>query len=297
MILPGASETIQILLVEKDKVSLLQSYQRLGQTALDHSKDKFLVQSVAVDYNKAKQLQDYDQLTALWTSVTGAGSNVAVANKKLSVKHVVDPSIGAASTAPGSGASGIPGTGVAADGMDPSKLTPEQLVAELSGLRRKYDELVSFSVNLTAERDILNNTLEQTKRDLNRQIAKSAAIDNSSNNNAASQQPTSTVTKNNGGGLSLGGLLYRLVLLTICFVLGAHFQKKGTLKDVPIIENVLLPATEKVTTLLFPVVVTTEVQQEERVKVQADATVIPNDPPQRNEPELRSETNLDHQEL
>ena len=40
-----------------------------------------------------------------------------------------------------------------------------------ANLRKKYDELVAFSVNLTAERDILNNALEQAKRDLNREMA------------------------------------------------------------------------------------------------------------------------------
>ena len=33
-------------------------------------------------------------------------------------------------------------------------------------------------VNLTAERDILNNTLEQTKRDLNREMSARAALEN-----------------------------------------------------------------------------------------------------------------------
>ena len=45
VVAPGTTEKVTILLVEKDKQILLQSYDRLGQTALDHSKDKFLVQS------------------------------------------------------------------------------------------------------------------------------------------------------------------------------------------------------------------------------------------------------------
>jgi hypothetical protein len=179
---PGGSETVQIILVEKDKASLLQSYQRLGQSALDHSKDKFLVQSCTVPDSFTTSFQadqnGYDSLSTLWTSVTAPGSSSAVANKKLHVRHEV-------------GEGGAPSAGAGAAGsMDRSAtkhetslkamegMSQEQLLAEVTGLRRKYDELVAFSVNLTAERDILNNTLEQTKRDLNREVNRTAAADN-----------------------------------------------------------------------------------------------------------------------
>ena len=48
ILLLGQSESVTILLVEKDKQVLLQSFDRLGQSALDHSKDMFLVQSTVV---------------------------------------------------------------------------------------------------------------------------------------------------------------------------------------------------------------------------------------------------------
>jgi hypothetical protein len=183
---PGGSETVQIILVEKDKASLLQSYQRLGQSALDHSKDKFLVQSCTVPDSFTTSFQadqnGYDSLSTLWTGVTAPGSSSAVANKKLHVRHVVGDggAVGAAGGAAGSVDRGAAAANTkhetslkAMEGM-----SQEQLLAEVTGLRRKYDELVSFSVNLTAERDILNNTLEQTKRDLNREVNRTAAADN-----------------------------------------------------------------------------------------------------------------------
>ena len=105
---PGKSETVTILLVEKDKQVLLQSYDRLGQTALDHSKDKFLVQSCEVsdafaqDYAAEKGKID-DSATAdaskagkgLSEALTGmlnaAGSSGSIKgyNKKLQVWHMV----------------------------------------------------------------------------------------------------------------------------------------------------------------------------------------------------------------
>jgi hypothetical protein len=117
----GGSEVVQILLVEKDKNQLLASYNSLGAAALDHCKDKFLVQSVAVSPEQAANLQEYDQLTALWAS-----NPVAVANKKLRVRHRV-------------------GGSSMHNAVNPHDMTKEQLIAELTALRRKYDELVAFA--------------------------------------------------------------------------------------------------------------------------------------------------------
>merc|ERR1719469_1103639 len=111
----GHSESVSILLVEKDKLSLLSAYERVGPTALEHSKDKFLVQSCPVE-------EDFANLEG----------------KALEVE-----------------------TGF-------ENMSPQQIYGEISSLRRKYDELVTFSVNLTAERDVLQNSLEQTKTELDR---------------------------------------------------------------------------------------------------------------------------------
>lgn len=244
VIQPGSFEHVQILLVEKDKTSLLQSYQRLGQSALDQSKDKFLVQSIAIDSVRAKSLEDYEKLTALWTSVTSAGSNVTVTNKKLSVKLTVDANSGTTSVSAGMG----PGSST----TDPSMLSQEQLVSELSGLRRKYDELVAFSVNLTAERDILNNTLEQTKRDLNRQIAKSAANDNTN----IAKQKVSRRNGSNGSTPKHALSIFRPVLQTLIFIfaifLGAHLQDLGYFEEIPYVGNTLLPTFRKLAHVIIP---------------------------------------------
>ena len=193
IVAPGSSETVNIVLVEKDKQMLLQSFDRLGQSALDHSKDKFLVQSCIVDEEFAKSYLSKkgklgvdhspdgvkagkdlaEELTAMWNAKSG-GEDVQIFNKKLQVRHAVAASAGADGKA-GSGADGVSIKSRGAQLSDKTSLenmSPEQMFVEISSLRRKYDELVTFSVNLTAERDILNNTLEQTKRDLNREVAK-----------------------------------------------------------------------------------------------------------------------------
>ena len=106
LVAPGKTESVSIILVEKDKQLLLQSFERLGQSALDHSKDKFLVQSCAVsqefatryvsEKKKADQLGEghktskdlAEALTGMWNAVA-AGDNVSIFNKKLHVRHMV----------------------------------------------------------------------------------------------------------------------------------------------------------------------------------------------------------------
>jgi vesicle-associated membrane protein-associated protein A len=219
---PGKAQTVQILLVEKDKNSLLQSYQRLGQSALDHSKDKFLVQSVAVfDPARAVQLKDYDQLTSLWATVGSTPSTSAIANKKLHVRHVV---------AEGSKDS-APAPETAPTSREPiDNLSSDQLKNELGGLRRKYDELVSFSVNLTAERDMLNNTLEQTKRELNRELSKTVATDNARGRSAPAGASGST---------SGSSLLVLLIVAVLTLLTGIKLEQMGMVSNIPVLGALL----------------------------------------------------------
>jgi hypothetical protein len=121
--------------------------------------------------------------------------------------------------------------------QEPSKpienMNTDELRVEMGNLRRKYDELVSFSVNLTAERDILNNTLEQTKRELNREVNKSAA-----------QRNANMGGNMRGGKVKAGGYsTFMLVLIAvIMFALGVRMEARGLanlLKRLPIM-NMLL---------------------------------------------------------
>lgn len=236
LIAPGSSETISILLVEKDKQMLLQSYERLGQSGLDHSKDKFLVQSCTVDNSFAakksgSQTELYDALTSMWNSVTSSGSSSTLQNKKLHVRHVVD------SSASGASAANVPSGPPTLESTPHSNLTDmsaDQISSELSNLRRKYDELVSFSVNLTAERDILSNTLEQTKRDYNREMAARSALENKQGGRSSSG---SISGKGNGNGSSISSLMQLIVVGLACFLSGARIGASGNAPHLPVVGN------------------------------------------------------------
>ncbi len=252
---------------------LLQSFDKLGQSAFDHSKDKFLVQSCmveegfAMEYAKKKAEMESmtsssvaaadgssssdaagkvgkelaESLTGMWNKASSGsgGVDVPIFNKKLQVKLTV----AASSTTAGSVAAVTPkGMGTTSQ-HKPSldSMTPEQMFAEITSLRRKYDELVTFSVNLTAERDILNNTLEQTKRDLNREIARSR--DNKSGTGGAGGVvgiASEAIDGGKGGGSLLVSLFKLLFVGMLFFLIGVkakymNMEVVEMLFDVPVL--------------------------------------------------------------
>lgn len=187
-----------------------------------------------------------ESLTSMWNSATSGVSQVPVFNKKLHVRHVVDASSGGGGAPPASASSSTAPTGSASlpatfqEGVDKrnntDKMSPEQLYDEVASLRRKYDELVSFSVNLTAERDILNNTLEQTKRDLNREMATRTALEKQGLKVSRSQDKNSG---GSGGGLSMKRVLLLVVLSFFMTVKATNSGHLISLKKVPVVGPML----------------------------------------------------------
>mmetsp|Transcript_2324 Transcript_2324/g.4989 ORF Transcript_2324/g.4989 Transcript_2324/m.4989 type:complete len:333 (+) Transcript_2324:146-1144(+) len=241
LIAPGTSETISILLVEKDKQVLLQAFDRLGQSGLDHSKDKFLVQSCTADSSLAakkvgNQSELYDALTSMWNSNTAArgASSADLQHKKLHVRHIVDSSpSGAGTTTNTSKSTGAAPKLESTTHSNLTDMSADQISSELANLRRKYDELVSFSVNLTAERDILSNTLEQTKRDYNREMAARSALENKQGVKSASGS-----SSGEGNGKSMLSSLMQLIVIGLaCFLSGARIGASGNAPHLPVVGN------------------------------------------------------------
>jgi hypothetical protein len=249
IVAPGTTEKVTILLVEKDKQILLQSYDRLGQTALDHSKDKFLVQSCATPDDfasrymsaKSKVTDDsegnragkelVESLTTMWNSA--AGGETLIYNKKLHVRHVV----AATDSVAGKGGNSFQ---LLEEKPNMESMSPDQMFAEVSALRRKYDELVSFSVNLTAERDILNNTLEQTKRDLNRETMAKSALENKGVSSSR------TKGSKNSGGFSIISVVFVALFSILLGIKAATSGSADFLIDVPVIGSFMGLETSEV---------------------------------------------------
>jgi uncharacterized membrane protein len=275
IVAPGSTETVSILLVDKERSVLWSTYDRLGQSALDHSKDKFLVQSCAVSDEFSSQFRNeprgeagqykpelIEALTAMWNSATSGSIAVPMFNKKLHVRHVAAPMTGGASSAAGGGAmasssASMAGTTSAASGSasaaqqrslpsafqrnNTDQMNSDQLHEEVASLRRKYDELVAFSVNLTAERDILNNTLEQTKRDLNREMATRSALEKQGLKvSSRSQDMKSKQSRGGGGGVvSIKALVIAMVISFLFAVKATNNGSVGVLKKVPVLRGML----------------------------------------------------------
>lgn len=297
LVAPGTAEKVAILLVDKDKQALLKSYESLGQSALDHAKDKFLVQSCAVTDAFASKFKHqlggkggsadntelYDALNSMWSSVSSSGGGGAasgtsgqVQNKKLHVRLYMKDGGGAA---PSGGGGGVPSSApVGSSAMSSSMgaqtsnklnskdmlkphdnsvsletMSQEQLFAEVTNLRRKYDELVSFSVNLTAERDILNNTLEQTKRELNREVAQRSALENKGGSGDRGVKGGSAgsgkLDKSSAGSQKtlFARLLPFIMVGLACFLSGVREKNYGRvdfLEKIPALGDYLVPPIE-----------------------------------------------------
>ena len=274
IVAPGSTETVSILLVDKERSVLWSTYDRLGQSALDHSKDKFLVQSCAVSDEFSSQFRNeprgeagqykpelIEALTAMWNSATSGSIAMPMFNKKLHVRHVAAPMAGGASSAAGGGAmasssASMAGTTSAASGSgsaaqqrslpsafqrnNTDQMNSDQLHEEVASLRRKYDELVAFSVNLTAERDILNNTLEQTKRDLNREMATRSALEKQGLKvSSRSQDMKSKQSRGGGGVVSIKTLVMAMVISFLFAVKATNNGSVGVLKKVPVLRGML----------------------------------------------------------
>ena len=57
---------------------------------------------------------------------------------------------------------------------------PDQAFAELQSLRKKYDDVIAYTVHLTAERDSLITQIEEARRELTREAQKKKKEDNGS---------------------------------------------------------------------------------------------------------------------
>lgn len=194
---PNGSASIMVILQQKDCDELL----RLDPAERQLANDKFLVQSIYVEDRfyelvKTKSTKEMaDELSNMWART----DKRALSNKKLRCRFVQD---GEDTGRPASPSSPLRASSTeaspdktAASSNSRSKheegqedvTTPAQLASallqddkskgtdsregvqafqEVAGLRKKYDELVAFTVQLTAQRDVLISDLEKTRQAL-----------------------------------------------------------------------------------------------------------------------------------
>lgn len=180
VVMPGQRARIMLTMVVKDAVDLLNKSNR-GLPMEDEMKDKFLVQSAAItDAYYKEHLADKDDktvantLSTLWPDLT-ARDKAAPRDKKVISSSRLTTNFNFAERPT------IDPNADRADATQAPPGSPEAIFAELSALRKKYDQLVTYTVVLTGEREYLNNELTTVKNKLERELAAARDADKDAN--------------------------------------------------------------------------------------------------------------------
>jgi hypothetical protein len=97
---------------------------------------------------------------------------------------------------------------------DPSKSSPDAIFSDISALRKKYDDMVAYSVVLTGERDYLTGELEEAKQRIQRleKDIKSLQTGESANTTVQQKKKEDTAV-----GFSF---VQVMVMILVAFILG-----------------------------------------------------------------------------
>lgn len=239
LVKPGETETVTIVLLGPEKRDILAEYH--ATQAWDDS-NKFLVQSVGVNPEQyADSSKDQAQLlTDLWNDQSKGRKDVK--QKKLTVKFRTDDS-SARPPATTNLHKAIEhakeslahvrhsGTATAAGSRDKTSFSDDQLWDEVKALRKKYDDLVAFTVNLTAEKDLIQRSLDSTKEDLARETnarkqlesqSMSARRTATSKLSAGGSASTATAARSSSSSAGIS-LIWVVLLAAIAFWAGKWF--------------------------------------------------------------------------
>jgi len=242
LLAPKSEVQIEILLTERDLKTFREDpLQR--EEAL--TSDKFLIQTTSINEaimegwseksveEKAKQVVDVWQNTEK-KNITG---------KRMKIQFIEDsaqsPSRSGPETIGGSFRDSRQDKIKAAQAGSiyslASDTNPEGFVTDIAGLRKKYDDLVAFTVNLTAERDMLNNELSETKRELQREMVQRMSLESKKGDGLRQRKKNSPDNEDSGADqgtlsgkkISQGFSLFVLLLVAfLSFLLGKYFSRK-----------------------------------------------------------------------
>ncbi|ETI34192.1 hypothetical protein F441_19079 [Phytophthora nicotianae CJ01A1] len=267
---PNGSASIMVILQQKDCDELL----RLDPAERQLANDKFLVQSIYVDDSfyelvKTKSTKEMaDELTNMWART----DKRALSNKKLRCRFVQDgEDTGRPASPPSpqraSSTNVSPAKTAAAsesrfqtrqsDEAREEVATPAQLssallqddkpkvaenreggkdIQEVAALRKKYDELVAFTVQLTAQRDVLMSDLDKTRQLLQKANTDAQRVKkipeestglrhrkNGGANGVSGNEDSQTITGKGPKDQGAFGPLHLLVCAIIFFLVGRYY--------------------------------------------------------------------------
>eukprot|EP00612_Vaucheria_litorea_P006133 CAMPEP_0171470932 /NCGR_PEP_ID=MMETSP0946-20130122/418_1 /TAXON_ID=109269 /ORGANISM="Vaucheria litorea, Strain CCMP2940" /LENGTH=250 /DNA_ID=CAMNT_0012000355 /DNA_START=207 /DNA_END=955 /DNA_ORIENTATION=- len=227
IIMPGESEKVMIVILGPEKAIILDDYAKTG--VWDDS-NKFLVQSTVVedsfvDEFKGTLPKDHpSMINYLWSDQTKYFKEIK--QKKLRVKFLGGEKAIKMSmeNRQQPDRSTLNRFSSAISNLTSSKETSTgdvKLWSEVKDLKKRYEDLVAYTVNLTAERDSLQHNLDTAKENLNREISYKRGLENQLASNSA--QIKGKAQKNKRDGV---GLIYVLILAALSFLIGSYFGKK-----------------------------------------------------------------------
>lgn len=166
LIRQGGHTDVTVIIVQAEKKEILakaSTHQRI------ESKDKFLVQSSSINTSRYAYLttRNSQEVANAITEQFSLLDRKRIHSKKLFVefylKDLAESEGHVCDEAPEVREPCLPVTQKLASSFGPIPGSPEAMFAEIVALRRKYDDLVSFTVNLAAERDSLSAELEMVR--------------------------------------------------------------------------------------------------------------------------------------
>jgi hypothetical protein len=133
-----------------------------------------------------------DEYTKLWSGAEDVGSDKLKVEFTFSVNSATP--LSQASTSAKTASENVHAIRSTMPSRQPSAASPQSAVSqgdhagsidaaynELHILRKKYDDVIAYTVNLTAERDAATNQLEETRKEMAREIARRRAADTPKN--------------------------------------------------------------------------------------------------------------------
>mmetsp|Transcript_14368 Transcript_14368/g.54195 ORF Transcript_14368/g.54195 Transcript_14368/m.54195 type:complete len:315 (-) Transcript_14368:1434-2378(-) len=190
---PEATEVIEISLLKKEKSELLkQAYNRVGVLQNNAEElDRFLVQSIPIDQeyfgsleamkaaegSEAQANERSESLMEKWQDFSQEPQRKLIKKQKLDMHFLFAPET-QQDQDPASVADKLRESVSAGAGKADNPAESVDIFEEMRRLRRQYDELVDFSVRLTAEREVLQKHLESTKSQWMREMKTRVALEN-----------------------------------------------------------------------------------------------------------------------
>jgi len=239
---PGETASILLSMAARDTASLWwDAVDSKGEQI--KTEDKFQVQFAVVPESFASQFLQGDvdekevmkSIQNLWKELgelDKAQQKKRITSKRLTTKFEFPMNLSStvaprnlpapAGAGHGSVASPTPAADLAARAnKDHVPGSPEAIFSELTALRRKYDDLVAYTVVLSGERDFLNQELEEVQGKLQKEVGKRQHAADGEERPAASRESTEVKQKEPTVGFSF---VQVLVVGLVAFIFGRVFS-------------------------------------------------------------------------